>query len=342
MRHLALLCAVSMLFFGIACGSDNPPAPSKPDAPDAGTPDDTTPPDDAPKGGGGEATDGMVEDNTQPTAPPNAAVMKRTLKFSAIPSEKDVTGYKARFAKVAAYLSKKLDIPVEYQHANSYAQSVAAFRNGYIHLAWFGGLTGVQARHYVEGARAIAQGVEDPQYFSYFVAHPSTGLEKSDKFPMGIKGKKFTFGSESSTSGRLMPEFFVRKYGGMKPSAFFGQVAFSGAHNLTAKQVESGQFEVGALSYTTYDRMVAAGDLDPEKCKLIWKSDPYPDYNFTAHPDLDPIYGEGFTDKLQAAILSMTGKELLQDPFGRSGMIKATNEDFEPIRKLALELGFIE
>lgn len=342
-RMLWLVAALALLS---ACGDtsnseDNTNAANQSNASDGAPPAaDGTPPaaaDPAPSTGP-DATDGMDD---APAAAPTET-FKRTLKFSAIPSEDDATGYKTKFGKVAKYLTEKLGIPVEYEHSSSYKQSVAAFKNGYIHLAWFGGLTGVQARHFVEGARAIAQGKEDPEYFSYFIASADSGLEKSDSFPTGIKGKKFTFGSKSSTSGRLMPEFFIRKYGGDKPESYLGSVNYSGAHNKTAELVQSGQFDAGALSYKTYDSMVADGKLDPAKCKVIWKSDVYPDYNFTAHPDLDAIYGAGFTDKLQAAILGMKGKELLEDPFGRSGMIKATNEDFEPIRKLAKDLGFID
>ena len=325
---LVVVCAMA-----VGCGDDK----SK----DTSDSNGTTPPT---ADGSGNGTSGPEAEGGMSADPDQSGdvTAKATLKFSAIPSEADATGYKTKFGKVATYLSEKLGVPVEYVHSTTYKQSVAAFRNGYIQLAWFGGLTGVQARHFVKGARAIAQGKEDPNYFSYFIASADSGLEKGDSFPMGIKGKKFTFGSQSSTSGRLMPEFFVRKYGGSKPEDFFAQVNYSGAHNKTAQLVESGQFDCGALSYTTYDKMIAKGDLDPAKCKVIWKSDPYPDYNFTAHPDLEATFGEGFTEKLQAAILAMTGKELLEDPFGRSAMIPAKNEDFEPIRKLAQELGFIE
>jgi phosphonate transport system substrate-binding protein len=269
---------------------------------------------------------------------------KPTLYFSAIPGEKD-TKLQEKFAKFAAYLSAQLDVPVSYRASADYGASVRMFDKGEILLAWFGGLTGVQAREKVAGAKAIAQGAEDPKYYSYFIAHKDAGIEPStspDTLPAGLEGKSFTFGSERSTSGRLMPEFFIRSFSGKDPTAFFGQKPqFSGKHPLTAKAVEAGTVQAGALSYTTYDKMVANGELDPKTCVVVWKTPYYADYNFTAHPDLETIYGAGFTDKLQAAILALDDKDILENGFQRSKMIAATNEDFARIRELAAQLDFL-
>lgn len=263
-----------------------------------------------------------------------------TLRFTAIPGE-DPTRMREKFAPVADYLAEQLGVPVEYVHATKYSASVEMFKNGDVLLAWFGGLTGVQARHAVPGARAIAQGVEDPRYHSYFIANASTGLERSDGFPAAIAGRSFTFGSKSSTSGRLMPEHFIRTFSGKTPAEFLGsEPRFSNSHDLTCEQVEKGVVEVGAVSYTTYERRVKEGDTDPAACRVIWQTPDYPDYNFTAHPRLEEIYGAGFIDRLQEAILAMQGDRLLGG-FQRSGMIAAKNDDYAPIRKLARDLGMI-
>jgi len=232
-------------------------------------------------------------------------------------------------------------VPVKYVHATRYSASVEMFKNGDVLLAWFGGLTGVQARAAVPGSRAIAQGVEDPKYHSYFIAHKDAGLTRSKRFPAGLAGKSFTFGSKSSTSGRLMPEHFIRTFGGKAPAAFLGTPPrFSGSHDLTCEQVEQGVVQAGAVSYTTYDRRVKAGTTDPKTCLIIWQTPDYPDYNFTAHPRLDEIYGDGFTDKLQKVLIAMQDPALLGG-FQRSGMIAARNEDFAPIEALAKTLNLL-
>ena len=141
------------------------------------------------------------------------------LIVSAIPDE-NTTEQAARFKALSEYLAKKLDIEVEFTTAADYPATVQRFANGEIHMAWFGGVTGVQAREKVPCARAIAQGDVDPEYVSYFIAHNSTGLTKSDKFPVEIKDMSFTFGSKSSTSGRVMPAFFIEKETGKRWKIF--------------------------------------------------------------------------------------------------------------------------
>ncbi len=275
----------------------------------------------------------------------NKADDAKVLTFSAIPGEED-TKLTEKFTKFGKYLGDKLGIEVKYRAASDYGASVKMFEKGEIQLAWFGGLTGVQARHKVKGAKAIAQGAEDPNYFSYFIANADAGItpsESRDSFPKGLEGKSFTFGSPRSTSGRLMPEHFIRTMGGKAPKDLFGsEPQFSNKHNLTAKWVESGKVQVGALSYKTYDKMVKKGQLDPKKAMVIWKTPYYADYNFTAHPKLEEMFGAGFIKKLQDAILAYDERDVLDDGFQRSKLIAAKNADFAKIKDLAQQLGFLD
>jgi phosphonate transport system substrate-binding protein len=263
-----------------------------------------------------------------------------TLRFSAIPDQ-NTTRLRQKFDPIADYLAQALGVPVEYVPATDYTASVEMFRNGDIQLAWFGGLTGVQARHAVPGANAIAQGVEDPEYKAYFIAHAATGLARSEAFPLQIASLSFSFGSEASTSGRLMPEYFIRQHAGMTLEAFFAKpYAFSGAHDKTAKLVESGQVQAGVLSYKTYDALVERGEIDPSVARIIWETPPFADYNFTAHPSLETTYGAGFTGRLKAALLAMKDPALL-GAFPRSGLIAATNNDFTRVESVARSLEMV-
>ena len=270
----------------------------------------------------------------------DTAPLPSPLLFSAIPDQ-DETRLREKFDPIARYLEQKLGVPVRYVHATSYADAVELFKNGDIHLAWFGGLSGVQARHQVPGARAIAQGEADPEFYSYFIAHRDSGIQPGEAFPIGMEGKTFTFGSNSSTSGRLMPEFFIRKFSKSSPQDLFSRIGFSGSHDKTAELVESGSFDVGALNYKVYERRVQSGQTDPNICRVIWKTPVYPDYNFTAHPELEKRFGEGFIDRLQKALLSMDDPALLS-AFPRNRMIPASNEDYDPIHQLAEDLQFIQ
>lgn len=264
----------------------------------------------------------------------------KTFTFTAIPDQ-DETRLKERFGNVAKYLKKELGIEVKYIPVKSYAAAVSAFRNNQVQLAWFGGLSGVKARELVPGSQAIAQGYEDPNFTTYFIAHASTGLEFSKDFPKDIAGKSFTFGSKGSTSGRLMPEYFIRQHLGKSPEEAFSKVGFSGNHSKTVELVQAGAYQVGATNFKVWKKELAKGLIDENKLKIIWKTPGYPDYQWTIRGDVDAEYGKYFTAKVQAALLNMQDKELLE-AFPRKSFIKANNELYQPIKDTAQSLGLID
>jgi phosphate/phosphite/phosphonate ABC transporter binding protein len=147
---------------------------------------------------------------------PASAQDKPALVFTAIPDQ-DESRLVERFTKLAELLQTKLGVPVKYIPVKSYPAAVTAFTNNQVQLAWFGGFTGVQARRAVPGSQAIVQGAEDVNFKSFFIANAKTGLKPSKELPKEIAGKSFTFGARASTSGRLMPEHFLRQAFGRRP-----------------------------------------------------------------------------------------------------------------------------
>lgn len=269
-----------------------------------------------------------------------AASPGKTLVFSAIPDQ-DETRLEERFGDIASYLSQKLDIPVKYVPVKSYAAVVTAFRNNQVQLAWFGGLSGVQARLRVEGSQAIAQGVEDTTFRTYIIANHSTGLKASDDFPENIAGKTFTFGSKGSTSGRLMPQYYIEEALNKKVDDIFKRVGFSGNHSKTISLVQSGAYEVGAVNFKVWDKEVEEGKIDTDKVSVIWETPSYPDYQWTIRGDVDEVWGAGFSDRVKAALLDLKDPDLLER-FPRSGFIEAKNSDYQPILDTAKSIGIID
>ena len=260
--------------------------------------------------------------------------------FTAIPDQ-DTTRLQERFGKIADYLSEELGITVKYIPVKSYSASVQAFKNNEVQLAWFGGLSGVQARLAVPNSVAIAQGAEDPDFISYFIANTSTGLSFSETFPKAIADKTFTFGSKGSTSGRLMPEHFIRQaFEGKAPRDVFKRVGFSGDHSKTLALVQAGSYEVGAMNFKVWLKEVEAGKVDPTKVQVIWRTPGYPDYNWTIRGNVDETYGEGFIKKVQGALLDITDPAIL-NAFPRAKFIPADNSMYQPILDTAIEVGII-
>lgn len=268
-----------------------------------------------------------------------------TLYLSAIPDEK-ITDQRAKFDKLAQYLTGKLGVPTEFIFSKDYADSVTKFKNGEVHLVWFGGLSGVQARLAVAGAQAIAQGIEDPTYKTYFIANKKTGLTASAAFPVSIRGMSFTFGSPGSTSGRLMPAYFImQNNGGIDPDKWFTQkpaFQMSGGHVATTHAVADGTYEVGAVNYRSYDEMIRTDPKVAENTVLIWTTPSYADYNFTIHPEVEALFGAGFIGKVQAALIETPPRSEALKAINRESIIAAKNEDFDGIKKTAVELKLLD
>jgi phosphonate transport system substrate-binding protein len=223
----------------------------------------------------------------------------------------------------------------------SYAAAVTAFRNNQVQLAWFGGLSGVRARNFVPGSQAIAQGYEDQAFINYFIAHTSTGLKASDTFPRGIAGKTFTFGSKGSTSGRLIPEYHIRKYFKMAPRKIFRKVGFSGNHSKTIALVQSGAYQVGAVNSKVWQNELKAAKVDTAKVSIIWTTPPYPNYQWTIRGDVDKLWGSGFKLKVKDVLLGIKDPEILAS-FPRKSFIPALNSDYQPIVDVAKEIKLID
>ncbi|MEO1891776.1 MAG: putative selenate ABC transporter substrate-binding protein [Alcanivorax sp.] len=265
----------------------------------------------------------------------------QTFTFTAIPDQ-DESRLEQRFGKVAEHLEEALGVPVKYVPVKSYPAAVTAFRNDEVQMAWFGGLSGVQARRLVPGSQAIAQGQEDTAFKSYFIANSSTGLEPGDSLPDAFAEQpSFTFGSKGSTSGRLMPEYYFRERFGAPPQELIDKVGFSGDHSRTLSLVESGAYATGALNYQVWDQALADGDIDTDKVRVIWETPAYPDYHWTVRGDLDQRFGDGFSQRVTEVLLAIDDPELLE-AFPRSAFVPADNDDYQAIEDTAESIGLLD
>ncbi|MDA0269187.1 MAG: putative selenate ABC transporter substrate-binding protein [Cyanobacteria bacterium] len=268
------------------------------------------------------------------------------LQVGAIPDqdpEKVQRGYEA----LANYLSETLGVPVNFQPVTDYTAAVIAFKVGDLDLVWFGGLTGVQARLQVPGAAAIAQRDIDAQFHSVFIANTNSGLGEITSLEelAVLKGHSLTFGSEASTSGRLMPQYFLEQ-GGVTLTDFKGEPGFSGNHDATIKLVEAGTYEVGALNEQVWLDRLEEGAVDLERVQVIWRTPAYYDYHWVINPQVSDRYGEDFIEKVQAAFLALdpaipAHQEILE-MFGAEQFIETENSNYDDIEAIGREIGKIQ
>ncbi|MBB5205161.1 phosphonate transport system substrate-binding protein [Inhella inkyongensis] len=218
-----------------------------------------------------------------------------TFKVTAIPDESP-TELAKKAAPLIAYLEKQLGQKVEFTPVTDYAAAVEALVNRKVDLAWFGGFTFVQA-HVRSGGKVlpIVQREEDEKFKSVFISADPTVKALAD-----LKGKDLSFGSQSSTSGHLMPRHFLLQ-AGMDPEKSFRRVAFSGAHDATIAAVAAGRVAGGALNISVWEKFVAEKKVDPALVRVIYTTPAYYDYNWTVHADLP----KATRDKLTQAFLNL-------------------------------------
>ena len=269
-----------------------------------------------------------------------------TLRIGAIPDQ-NPERLNRRYGQLSAELSDTLKVPVRYVPVSNYPAAVSAFRAGSLDLVWFGGLTGIQARLQTPGAQVLAQRAIDAKFNSVFIANTSTALQPIISIDglKSLKGKRFTFGSESSTSGRLMPQHFLAQ-AGVTPKQFAGgQAGFSGSHDATIALVQSGSYQAGALSEPVWNVAVKNGKVDPTKVKVIWKTPPFGNYHWVVRPNLDQRFGKGFTTKLQQAMFGLTPTSERQknilELFSAKRFIPAQESQYQPIEEVGRQLGKI-
>ena len=268
-----------------------------------------------------------------------AAPKQRPLTISAIPDQ-DPEKLQRLYGSVASYLSQKLGVPVEYKPLTDYKAAVTAFKVGDLDLVWFGGLTGVQARLQVPAAQALLQRDIDERFKSVFVANVASGVKELSQ----LKGHTFTFGSESSTSGRLMPQKFLED-AGIHLSDFKGSPGFSGSHDKTIALVTAGTFEAGAVNEQVWTKRLAEGAIDTSRIQVVWTTPTYHDYHWLMHPQVEQQWGSEMKGKIMAAFTALSVKDPEQakilDLFGAERMIPTNNDNYKDIEAVGRAAGLI-
>ncbi|MGR6963046.1 putative selenate ABC transporter substrate-binding protein [Geodermatophilus sp. URMC 61] len=260
------------------------------------------------------------------------------LRVGAIPDQ-DPEVLQRLYGTVADAISAALDLEVEYTPVTDYAAAVSLFRTGDLDLVWFGGLTGVQARLQTPGAEPIAQRDIDQAFTSVFVVNAGTGLAPSDDLT-ALSPLRFTYGSETSTSGRLMPAWFLRE-AGVDPQGFPGGPGFAGSHDATLALVASGSYQAGVLNSQVWRSRSEQGAVDPAVVRYA-ESPPYHDYHWLLGPQAAERTGvPDLADRLRDFLTGLPAGSPVLELFGAGAFVPARASDYDRIEEIGRDLGLV-
>ncbi|MDI3509642.1 putative selenate ABC transporter substrate-binding protein [Hydrogenophaga sp.] len=224
------------------------------------------------------------------------AQAQTVFRVTTIPEEA-ATEQIRKFTPLASYLEKALGVKVEFTPVNDYPAAVEALVNKKVDLVWFGGFTHVQANIRSGGKIVpLAQREEDTRFQSVFIAKTDSGI----KTLADMKGKQVSFGSQSSTSGHLMPRSFLLA-ANINPEKDFRRIAYSGAHDATIASVVSGKVDAAALDITVWKKFVSENKVDTKAVDVFYTTPGYFNYNWSVHADMP----KAMQDKVKAALLAL-------------------------------------
>ena len=271
-------------------------------------------------------------------APPTALAQPAgVLRGSAIPDEAP-TELQRKFKPLGDYLKQETGMDVQFVPVTDYAAVVEGLATNKLDLAWLGGFTYVQARLRTNGGVVpIVQRAEDAKFTSRFIVP----MNSPAKTLADLKGKTFAFGAPSSTSGSLMPRYYLLQ-AGIDPERDFKSVAFSGAHDATVAFVAAGRAEAGVLNASVMDKLVESKNPNAEKVRVLAITPPYYDYNWTVRPGLDAALTKKLTDAFLKLDPSKPAMKEIMDLQRASKFIPPQNSNYDSIEAAARSAGLVK
>jgi phosphonate transport system substrate-binding protein len=260
---------------------------------------------------------------------------QKELRISAIPDENPQELLRI-YQPFADYLTKETGLPVKFTPVVDYPATVEGLAAGKLDMVWYGGLTSVQAARMAKGAKRIAMRKEDTEFKSQFITRKDTGIRDLKD----LKGKTFSFGNVASTSGHLMPRYYLVK-AGINPEKDFSKFSFSGAHDATAAWVEAGRVDAGALNFLVWDKLVANKKVDTEKVVVFYTTPPFVDYVWMVRGGLDNALVEKISKALLKLDFNKPEDKKLLDLHRTKGYIPAKDEQWKSVEAAAIATGLI-
>ncbi len=266
----------------------------------------------------------------------NLSLAEPVLRVSAIPDESP-TELQRKFKPLGDYLEQKLGMKVEFTPVTDYAAAVESLVNNKLDMVWFGGFTFIQAKVRSNNrVIPLVQREEDEKFKSVFITTRDDINSLQD-----LKGKTFSFGSESSTSGHLMPRSYLLAVH-IDPETDMKRIAFSGAHDATVAAVAGGKVEAGVLNISVWEKLLAAGKVDPKVMRVFYTTPGYYDYNWTVRADMDPALREKLTNAFLALNSNDPHDKVILDLQRTVRFIPTRAENYSAIETAARSAGLLK
>jgi phosphonate transport system substrate-binding protein len=241
-------------------------------------------------------------------------------------------------AELASYLESELGVEIKLRTAADYAGMVQAMVAEQVDIAYYGGVSYILAHHRA-GAEPIVVGSKDgkTQWHSAFVVPEDADVTDMEAVQESAEDLELVFGDPISTSGTVMPTYYLQTEYDLGPETAFEQVTHVGAHDATAKTVSGSSRTVGALNARIYDSLVERDEVSG--IREVWRTPGFPDYPWAVAPSL----GDTTADDVRTAFTSLSskGKTAILDQQNVDDYVEVTHDAFTSLES-AVEMAGIE
>ena len=233
------------------------------------------------------------------------------------------------------YLEKETGSRVELVVPTNYAAVVEAIANDRVDIAYLGGFTFIQASRRA-GVRPLVQRERDQNFHSVFIAQPRSGINSL----ADLKGHSFAFGDVNSTSGHLMPAFYMRA--AKVDPGVLARALYTGGHDATALAVANGKVDAGAMDELVFASMTKSGKITPDQVKVFYTTPAFFDYVWAARKGLDPKLSDGFASAFLKLDASNPESKVLLDLLNATKYMRADDSSYDNLRQAAREEGLLQ
>lgn len=234
-----------------------------------------------------------------------------------------------------AYLEKETGAKVEITVPTNYVAVVEAIANDQVDIAHFGGFTFVQASARAR-AKPLVQREQDQRFHSLFITHAQSNI----KTLKDLNGHSFAFGDVNSTSGHLMPEYYMRE--AKVATTVIERALYTGGHDATALAVANKKVDAGAMDETVFQRMMKDGKITDQQVRVFWTTPPFFDYVWAARKDLDPKVVESFVDAFLKLDAKNPEHKTILDFLSAAKYVRAKDSDYARLRQAAKDAGLMK
>jgi phosphonate transport system substrate-binding protein len=232
-------------------------------------------------------------------------------------------------------LAQATGAPVDFTIPANYAAVVEALVADKLDVAFLGGFTYVQARKRA-GVEPLVQRDRDQAFHSVFVVPVASSVATL----ADLKGKSFAFGDVNSTSGHLMPEYYMRQEN-VDPEVI-AKAIYTGGHDATLLAVANGKVDAGAMDEAVFQKMTADGKVDPKSVKIFFTTPPFFDYVWVARKGLPADTQKKIADIFLALDEGKADDKKLLELLAAKKYVRADDASYEKLRQAATQAGLLK